>query len=280
MRTSLALIIVTLLAVTTTNPGTVNPKPWAVYYSDKEPVEAFQEYDLLVFDSHHHPRLGSLLDRGKTVLGYISLGEVEERRAFFPEVRRQGILLGENPNWPGSHYVDVRDARWTSRVIEQIIPEILRQGFDGLFMDTLDDPPHLERTRPRRFFGMTEAASVLVRTIRRHYPEIQIMMNRGYELLPGVESHIDMLLAESLYADYDFQKKVYRRVPDDLYQSQLQILNSARERKPGLRILSLDYWSPGDRKEIARIYQLQRRNGFEPYVGTVELDLLVREPRQ
>ena len=252
---------------------------WIVYYSDKAPIEAFDAYKVLVFDSDFHPPLEPLLEQKKILLGYLSLGEVEHVRHYFGHVKDEGILLHENQYWKGSYFVDVRDPRWTKRVIEELIPAILHQGFRGVFLDTLDNPPHLERQDPEKYGGMITAAARLVRTIRRHYPTMPIMMNRGYELLPEVEGHIDILLAESFFTDYDFDTKVYSKVPPDLYQEQLLIINAAKTRQPGLRIFTLDYWNPEDTKGIARIYSEQRGNGFSPYVATIELDRIVEEPK-
>lgn len=254
--------------------------PWAVYYSDAAPLQAFERYKLLVLDSDQHPPIEPLAERGKMLLGYISLGEVENYRSYYGDVKSEEILFDENPHWKGSYFVDVRSPLWTKRVIEELVPDILRQGFDGLFLDTLDNPPHLERVDPEKYRGMTEAAAVLIRTLRRNYPSIPIMMNRGYELIPHVGNQIDFILGESVYADYDFDKKVYRRVPTALYEEQVRILKAAKTRFPRLRIFTLDYWDPKDRREIADIYRVQRENGFEPYVSTVALDTIVLEPRR
>ncbi len=105
------------------------------------------------------------------------------------------------------------------------------------------------------------------------------MMNRGYELLPEVEGHIDILLAESFFTDYDFDTKVYSKVPSDLYQEQLLIIKAAKTRQPNLRVFTLDYWNPEDAKGIAQIYSEQRGNGFSPYVATIELDRIVKKPK-
>ena len=56
--------------------------PWVAYYSDDAPPEAFSAYRIVVLDSHSHPLLAPLSDRGKTLLGYLSLGEVEEHRPY------------------------------------------------------------------------------------------------------------------------------------------------------------------------------------------------------
>ena len=252
--------------------------PWMVYYAAAAPTDAFDAFGLLMLDSEAHPSLAELKDRGKVLLGYISLGEVASYRAWFDDLSREGLLLAENPTWKGSFYIDLRDRRWTKRVIEEIVPAILFDGFDGLFLDTLDNPIHLERTEPERYAGMTAAAARLVRTLRRHYPTISIMLNRAYSLLPEVEGAIDMALGESVYTDYDFAAGTYGRVDPETYRLQVELLTAARARRPELRVMTLDYWDPDDAEGIRHIYEVERANGFEPYVATVELDRIVPRP--
>lgn len=254
------------------------PAPWAVYYADKEPVKAFEPYRLLVLDSKHHPPLRALKDRGKTLLGYISLGEVEQHRPWYERVKGWGLLSQENPNWPGSFYVDVRDKRWVTLVVEELVPGILRQGFDGIFLDTLDNPPHLERTDAKRWAGMTEGAARLVRAIRTNWPRIRIMQNRAYEILPDVAPALDYTLGESVYAGWDFAARKPHLQTEEDYRFQVAALTGAKRINPALGLYSLDYWDPADAEGIRRIYALQRANGFAPYVSVVDLDRLVPEP--
>ncbi len=252
---------------------------YCVYYSDQAQANAFSAFDMVVLDSDYHPYLQGFIQNKKTILGYISLGEVESQRSYFDEVKSEGILLQENKYWPGSFFVDVRDPKWTRRVIEDLIPDILTKRFDGLFLDTLDNPGELERRDPEKYAGMLAAAVQLVKEIRRNYPEIQIMMNRGYELLPEVGGEIDMEMGESVYADYNFEAKHYQLVEEGLYQEQVQILKNAQSLYPSLKIFTLDYWNPADTTGIKKIYQVQRQNGFIPYVATVELNTIVPEPK-
>jgi uncharacterized protein (TIGR01370 family) len=251
---------------------------WVVVYTDKVPIDALIPYKTIVLDSRYHPRLQPLIDRGKSLLGYISLGEVEKYRPYYEKMDRQGILLGTNKNWPDSRYVDLRDPRWSRRVIENLIPAILHKGFNGIFLDTLDNAAHLERQDPKKYKGMADAAVQLVKAIRRNYPRIVIMMNRGYDILPRVARDIDIVLGESVYSDYDFKTKTYQRVPKKRYELQVRSLKAARAADPNLKIFTLDYWRPEDRKGIERIYRTQRRNGFEPYVSTVKLQHVIPEP--
>ncbi|MBM3533310.1 MAG: endo alpha-1,4 polygalactosaminidase [Alphaproteobacteria bacterium] len=101
------------------------PMPWAVYYAAALPPSAFYGYDLVVFEPERHPPIEPLIDRGKKVIGYLSLGEVNEGRAYFAEVKAEGLLRQENQNWKGSYFVDVRDLRWTKRAVEDLVPDIL-----------------------------------------------------------------------------------------------------------------------------------------------------------
>jgi hypothetical protein len=175
--------------------------------------------------------------------------------------------------------VDVRDQRWRSRVIEQLVPGILARGFQGVFLDTLDNPVELERRDPKTYRGMAAAATNLIKALRQSFPSITIMMNRGYGLLPEVGGSIDIVLGESVYSTYDFERKTYRLVSTEDYREQVRLLKEARKRNPGLRVCSLDYWDPVDFKGIRRIYREERANGFEPYVATIGLDRIVEEPR-
>lgn len=252
--------------------------PWVVYYSDEAAVEEFEPYQLIVLDSVYHPLLNPLLDRGKTILGYISLGEIDETSAYFDDIKQRGLLVQENENWKGSHFVDIRKPFWTSLVIEQMIPDILRRGFDGLFLDTVDNAIYLEDLDPEKYSGMKDAAVRLIRAIKLHYPHVSIMLNRGFEILARVDRHIDMVLGESIFADYDFEKKSYYLVDAATYEKQVSSLNAAKRRRPGLKIFTLDYWDPQDHAGIKQIYDRQRSNGFSPYVSIVELNRIVREP--
>jgi len=266
-------LLACLLAGCQTAPGARSggSLPWAAYYSDQEPGEAFARYSLVVFDWQYHPPLSAR--PRPTYLAYLSAGEVDAFRPHFEAVRREGLLQGRNQRW-GSHFVDVRDPRWQARVLDELVPAILEQGFDGVLLDTLDSAIYLEEQDPETYKGMQSAACRLVLAVRERYPGILIAVNRAYPLLPCMENHIDFLLAESLYGSYDFERKTYRKVPRGESESQMDALVAARKRRPELTVLSLDYWDPNDPAGIKRLYRKQIANGFHPYVTTILLDSL------
>lgn len=274
-----SIFMVTLLSICAVLPSHANSKEnekFAVYYSDKESVERFKDYDLLVFDGGHHPSLQALSESGKTLLGYISLGEVEKTSPYYEVLRRDGALLKQNENWKG-YGVDLRKPIWQKAVIESIIPGLLRDGFNGIFIDTLDTPLDLERRDPKKYAGTTQAAVNLIKAIRMHFPNIKIMVNRGYEALPKIAPYIDMELGESVRNTYNFNKKTYGSVSESDYALQIKWLREAQAINKNLKIYTLDYADKTDSKRITEIYKIQRENGFIPYVTTIALNEVVDE---
>jgi uncharacterized protein (TIGR01370 family) len=250
------------------------PERFAVYYTNVLPAKAFEAYDTLVFDSEHHPELRPLQHRGKTLLGYLSLGEAENYRPYYPKLAHSQLLLARQGEWSGHYFVDVRKSHWVELVIEQLIPEILHQGFDGIFLDTVDSSVALDAQNA----GMTAAVTQLIFAIRMHYPQVKVMLNRGFDILPQVVGSVDMVLAESIYTTYDFKTKKHRKQPAEVYQSVSAMLKQQQAQHPALKIYTLDYWPPEDAAAIKAVYAAQRANGFVPSVATVDLQQLVAEP--
>lgn len=269
----------TAIALNQTTQAKNKDYHWAVYYGEMEPANGFKEFDFLVFDGDKHPPLYQLLDQGKQVLGYISLGEAEKSRYYFPELQKNNLLCGPNPNWDGSFYVDIRQLLWPKTIIETIIPRVLHRGFEGIFIDTIDNACFLEQQDPEKYKGMRQAAIDLIRSIRHHYPQILIMINRGYDIIEDVAPFVDVVLGESLVTDYDFKTKQYKRATNTAIQAQIQKLKNAKILNPNLKIFTLDYCDPNNKAEIIQIYAQHRANGFIPYVSTIELTQIIPEPK-
>ncbi len=249
-----------------------------IYYSDKAAESKFNEYSLVVFDSEYHPTFKALKEDGITVLGYISLGEIEKSRWYYKLFSCGDFILQENPNWPGSYFIDIRNKKWIKIVIEELIPWILQKKFDGIFIDTLDNAIYLESIDPVRYKGMKQAAVHLVKAIRLNYPQIKIMLNRAYNLLPKLENCIDFELGEGICTEYDFKTKKYYYIPEEEYMHQVDLLHKAMKQDPKLKVFSLDYWNPKEPNTIKKIYQTEYKNNFIPYVSDIILNKIIPEP--
>lgn len=251
---------------------------WTAFYGHDVDPAAFAGFDLVVLDPNYAQPISSVRTEDMTVLSYLSLGEMNRHKPEFAAVQASGGLVQQNPTWPDSYSVDVRNHAWRDLIVDTIIPSLIAQGFDGLFLDTLDSPPHLEMVDPVRYAGMTTAAVALVRAIRERYPDMPLMMNRGYALLPRLVGTIDAVVAESMLTSFEADTHSYHVVDDAMLARHLEFLRPARDAGRRLPIFSLDYWDPEDADTIARIYARERELGHSPYVGTVLLDVVMPEP--
>jgi uncharacterized protein (TIGR01370 family) len=251
---------------------------FVVYYGESAPIVTFLPYQPIVLDGDRHPPLGALKALGKRVFGYLSLGEVDPGRSYMGSASKAGVLLGSNPDWPGARYVDLRTGAWRQMVLEQLVPAILAQGFDGLFLDTLDDAATLEQADPKRNEGMVKAAISLIRALHERYPTVPLMLNRAYDVGVAVAPVLDAVLAESLASTYNFKSRKYHlQTAPDLAWGMARV-SELRRANPALRIYTLDYWDPSDEHGVRRLYTQERQAGFVPYVATIDLQRVIHEP--
>jgi polysaccharide biosynthesis protein PelA len=252
---------------------------WAVFYGEDIDLEAFAGFDLVVLDPMFKGAVGQLAERGTQVLGYLSFGEIRRSSEWFAHITDRTLLLSENANWPDTFVCDVRNPQWRTLLLEVAIPALRQRGFTGLFLDTLDTPPHLEKVDPAGCAGMRRAAIALIGEIRKTFPSLSLVANRGYALLPELEGEIDALVAESLLTTYDFAAKRYKWVAPDELGYHMQALRPLREGGSSVPILSLDYWDSDDPATIRDIYARERGLGHHPYVAQILLDRVTPAPR-
>lgn len=251
---------------------------WAVDYgAATDPVLA-KRYQLLVLEPHHARPIAPLRGEGAVLLGYVSLGEVEKRRPYFAALDAAGALGIANPDWPDARRADLRHPAWTAAVLDQIVPQILQLGYDGIFIDTMDNAEAMERQDPRGAKDMVAAGARLIAAIRARFPQIRIMLNRGYAMLDQVAPSIDYVLGESMASRWNFATKRYDMLSDSDWAWQADRLRAAKAINPAMVVTTLDYWDMADRTQVAKLYARERAAGFAPYVATLALDRLWPEP--
>ncbi|MEI8294900.1 MAG: NAD-dependent epimerase/dehydratase family protein [Alphaproteobacteria bacterium] len=259
----------------------IQPQKWAAFYKTDVngicDIAEVKDYSLLILQPNTCLSLKPLQAQGKKLLGYLSLTEIYKEEPFFAKAQTLGLLVKENANWPGSYLIDLRSKDWAKHILEEKVPTLLKQGFAGILIDTVDDVTEIDKIPKHE--GTTQAVILLIKEIRRQHPTIIIMMNRGYKILPFVAKDIDMIMSESLFGEYDFRKKTYSIDPAENYKDQLKIIKAAQIDNPKLGVYPLDYWDPKDPTTLREIYQKGRDRGFFPYVAAnVNLDEIIKEP--
>ena len=255
------------------------PRTWVCNYAADADPALLAPYGLVVVDAAWPGQVGALKAQKALALAYISLGELHAQRPQFAAAKAAGLLVVENPNWPGAWLVDVRDPRWHRLIVEEMAPPLIARGFDGFFLDTVDSALHLEATQPERFGGMRAGAIQLIQALHARFPRARLLLNGALPLVGSLRAEVGMVAVESSLTDWDFSAKQGRWRTASERAWVKERLTAAQAANPELAVYTLDYWDPQDRDGLTRIYREQRAAGFVPYVATIGLDRVVPEPK-
>ncbi|MCH8872874.1 endo alpha-1,4 polygalactosaminidase, partial [candidate division KSB1 bacterium] len=229
-----------------------------------------KKFDLAVLDSDSHPDLAKLKDSDTLLIGYISIGEVGDYRWYWSDIKDKPWLLDKNPNWD-SYMIDVRNDEWQELLNQQIIPKILAKGFDGIFLDTIDNAEYLQRYHPKKKYPMMETAMVrLIKSIRKNFPSAYLVANRGFAILDEIAGSIDAVVAESIFTTINFEENITRRNTPQEYEPIIKQLRKMK-RKEGIKIFTLDYPNLENESDIEEIIADSHALGFIPYISTPQL---------
>lgn len=249
-------------ASTEASPGNGAPSI-AFYYGAKPPVAELQAFDMVVVepDSGFDPRKQTAANT--QWLGYISLGEVLPSRAYFKSIP-QAWLVGSNTAW-NSHVVDQAAPEWPAFYVDQVITPLWQRGYRGFFLDTLDSYQLVAKTdaeRRRQEAGMV----AVIRAIKARYPEAQLVLNRGFEILPEVHTLVHSVAFESLFRGWDQASNRYTEVSStdrDWLLAQAKIIRETYR----LPAISIDYCPPADRACARDTAAQIKALGIVPYVS-------------
>lgn len=261
-RVFLSLILLFCCACKTSPLGS----RWMVYYGRDLESKILKKIDLVVLDPDQVPSPPP----GRTKkIGYLSLGEAEDYRSYWTHIPSQ-VLVESNPQWPGAHRIDMRQSAWQDLVLNELIPQILAKGFEGVFLDTVDTAAYLEETRPQEFQGSVDAAIELIGKMRAKFPQMIILLNNALPLLPRLEGFIDGVTVEDLYTRYDFDTKRVGATPAEDSISKEKLLDAfiARTHKPVLNIL---YEDPQSSSLSEESIKRSEQKGYLWYLATVDL---------
>jgi hypothetical protein len=171
-----------------------------------------------------------------------------------------------HPIWK-SPFANAADPKWREDRIKEARRLMEEVGFDGIFLDTVDDVT----IYPETFDGMVE----LIRDFRMALPNAPIIMNQSWELLLKTAPEIDGLMLEGFSTSYDFDAKSYRRNPPSWDDSGLanvkKYIVPTRAKHP-FQVVVLDYARPQQKDLIQAAADRAATFGFLHCAAPVTLD--------
>ncbi|HXX66276.1 MAG TPA: endo alpha-1,4 polygalactosaminidase, partial [Polyangiaceae bacterium] len=236
----------------------------AFYYGAGVPSELLAHFDRVVVEPDAVPSLPS--SSRAQLFAYVSVGEVNPGCSYRADVPAR-LIVGSNPVW-GSQLVDTRADAWRQFLLERVVDPLYARGFRGLFLDTLDSYERLA-TDARERAAYARAIASIVEALRRRHPDVKLLMNRGFDVLPLLTQPPDGLVVESLFETAEPAGE-YHQVATPERNALLRILQRVRERW-NLPITVIDYVPGTDRSLRRHIANLIWQSGFDPYVTTPSL---------
>ena len=257
--------------------GLVIPAAWAAsaasapsiafFYGAKPPWSELQAFDLVVVDPDHVTDPAQAELPRTRLAAYVAVGEVQPSRDYAASIPASW-LVGENKDW-GSRLVDQSRPEWPKFFTESVVTPLWNKGYRTFFLDTLDSY-HLfaksAESRARQESGMV----AVIQAVTARYPDIKLIFNRGFEILPLTHQRVEMVVAESLFQGFDAGKGSYKAVlPEDRKWLTAQLRRVNEEYR--LPVVVIDYVPPAAR-ELARETARQIKSlGFTPWVASSDL---------
>lgn len=258
-------------------PGELNfVEKWCILldYDEANPIseEELLKYDMVILDADSHPPLENIKDK-VILIAYVSLGEAETYRSYWSKIKDKTWVIGENADWKGNYYVDIRSDEWRNIIINDVIPSLLAKGFKGIFMDTLDTATMLETDSPEKYNGANAAMINFVKEIREKNHDIYILSNNGFLILGGIAQFLDAAAAEDVNMMVDFENGGYKRVPRDESEYKIRALELVKNNL-NIPVFVIDYVSSGDIETIKECKDKMVKKGFKPYVAEKDLNVI------
>ena len=129
----------TLMKRSSVQPAAYHDHSYGVFLGiEPEDIEKTLDYDTIVIDAQYFTpeEIAALHASGHTVYSYINIGSVEDFRPYYDDY--VAYTIGVYENWEEERWVDVSKDAWQKFILEQLAPEILAKGVDGLFVDNAD----------------------------------------------------------------------------------------------------------------------------------------------
>jgi len=193
------------------------------------------------------------------MVAYVSVGEIEPwRKTSTPY--QESWVISKNKTW-NSLVADLNQDAYQTFIFERI-KKLHKMGYRNFFLDTMD-AYHVTAEDKKLFKSQQKALISFIHKLHKKYPQSEIIVNRGFELLEEIHNEIDAVVAESLMARYNHATKSYSKIPKNDYDWLLN--NFKKAQGYGLDAISIEYSDKSTQKRLEIARQIKSL-GITPYV--------------
>jgi uncharacterized protein (TIGR01370 family) len=239
-----------------------------------DPLDASAEvrlapFDLVVVDGETAtPELVEGLQAdGAMVLGYLSVGTIEEGRSWSEAAAP--YRLDRWDDWD-EHFADVTASEFRNLMVEEVAPRLLATGLDGLFLDNTD----MVADHPDQADAMVELVAELAELV--HGQGGVLFAQNGDEVVDPLVEHLDGWNREDVTSTYSFDRDDYEPVTAEATEAATATLRRLSD--AGLLVTTTDYVADGDDAATRWAVAAACAAGALPYVSDIELTRMPSEP--
>ena len=258
--TNFIYFLVPFLGGATTQDKNVLLDAFFVCYGKINP-ESIKGYQLVVLESaHYSPSEIAIFNENNThVVAYISLTEVNKNASFYTDIAP--FTFGENTTW-NSCFMDLENKN-VQRILEEEIRKIKQKGFQGLFIDNVDNVSKWGKLHHQK-----EAFVSFLKKIKTKHEELYLVQNAGLFLAEELDQVTNAIVVESVVSAYNFNENAYALRDVETKSERINSLKLVRKKtkKP---IYLIEYAKTNSMKKT--ILQELKKLGFKAFISQINL---------
>lgn len=240
------------------------------WYASHPPLSELAQFDNLMLEPAHFdaPARAFLRAQNTYLFAYLSVGEFDGNKQDLAEAGLSDSTSNTvNQAW-ASHVMNLADAKWQD-YLEARAKTLYEQGYDGLFLDTLDSfqlLPAQQQEQQRQ--GLIQ----ILTKLQTSTPELKLVFNRGFEVVHELAEKPAAVAIESIYAGWDPSNNRYVPVKEQDREWLQQHIDPIRGKD--IPVIAIEYLPVERREEARKLTKKLTNEGFIPYIGTPHLDTL------
>jgi hypothetical protein len=264
MQLTKILMLVSIVFTITSAFGNIITKKSILFCYGRLEPETISGYDYVILESQHYNiyEIKKIKSQNEKVFGYVSLGEINENSENFSLFKDD--LSQKNEIW-NSYYLNLKSEK-TIAALKTIIKDILDLGYDGMFLDNVDNftsfgPQSLQKEELINF----------LKDLNSNYPDKIFIQNAGIEIINDTATFIDAVVVESVATDYSFNDKSYKLRDKTEYEDYAKKLEAVRQDYK-IPVILIEY---ADSQSLRREIQNRiKSTKFDSFIGNINLQTL------